>query len=192
MGVLVGPGPRRPGPLLFATANAKQGANWNEGLGGFGNDSTHYPYPCRRHHDRPVTGLWVARLHDAKRGTSQISQGASFLCARQRTLLDCQCGIRFSLTPGSVPCIHHEAHSRRCPRLRHGPHSRQRLCLSHDPKSLIAASTKNSSTQERNVNIRHASQRERCSKARFYVRVSNFGSVAMFAANRCASLCCAI
>jgi hypothetical protein len=54
---------------------------------GYGNDSTHYPHPCRRHHDRAVTGLWLASLHDGKRGTSQISQSAS-LYAWQRTLLE--------------------------------------------------------------------------------------------------------
>ena len=41
----------------------------------------------RRHHDGTVTGLWLASLHDAKRGPRQISQGASLL-ARQRTLLE--------------------------------------------------------------------------------------------------------
>ena len=80
------------------------------------------------------------------------------------------------------PCDTH--HGPQCPRLRHGPYSRQRLCLSHDPKSLTAASTQESSTQDRNVNIRHASRREQCSKARFYVRTSNSGSLAMFAAIR--------
>jgi hypothetical protein len=54
---------------------------------GYGNDSTHYPHPCRRHHNRTVTGLWLASLHDGKRGTSQISQSAS-LYAWQRTLLE--------------------------------------------------------------------------------------------------------
>jgi hypothetical protein len=37
--------------------------------------------------DRAVTGLWFVSLHDGKRGTRQISQGASLL-ARQRTLLE--------------------------------------------------------------------------------------------------------
>jgi hypothetical protein len=59
----------------------------NEGSNGFANDSTHYSHPCRRHHDRAVTGLWLVSLHDGKRGTPQISQGASLL-ARQRTLLE--------------------------------------------------------------------------------------------------------
>ncbi len=54
---------------------------------GFGNDNTHYPYPCRRRHDRAVTGLWLASLHDGKRGTRQVSQGASYL-ARHQPLLD--------------------------------------------------------------------------------------------------------
>jgi hypothetical protein len=82
------------------------------------------------------------------------------------------------------PCDTH--HGPQCPRLRHDPYSRQRLCLSHDPKST-AASTQESSTQERNVDIRHASRREQCSKARFYVRASNSGSLAIFAAIRRAS-----
>ena len=51
-----------------------------------GNDNTHYAYPGRRLHDRVVTGLWLVGLHDGKRGTRQVSQGASLL-ARQRTLL---------------------------------------------------------------------------------------------------------
>ncbi len=54
---------------------------------GFGHDNTHDPYLCRRHHDRAVSGLWLASLHDGKRGTRQISQGASFV-ARQRALLE--------------------------------------------------------------------------------------------------------
>ncbi|MGC2071017.1 MAG: hypothetical protein WA694_06855, partial [Pseudolabrys sp.] len=41
----------------------------------------------RRRHDGAVTGLWLASLHDAKRGPRQISQGASLL-ARPRTLLE--------------------------------------------------------------------------------------------------------
>jgi hypothetical protein len=52
---------------------------------GYGNDSTHYPHPCRRHHDRAVTGLWLASLHDGKRGTSQISQSASLFAATPTT-----------------------------------------------------------------------------------------------------------
>jgi hypothetical protein len=57
---------------------------------GFGNDSTHYPNLCRRHHDRAVTCFWLASLHDGKRGTGQISQGDASLCAP--TLLERQCG----------------------------------------------------------------------------------------------------
>jgi hypothetical protein len=53
----------------------------------YGHDSTHHPHPCRRHHDRAVTGLWLASLHDGKRGTCQVSQGASYL-ARHEPLLD--------------------------------------------------------------------------------------------------------
>jgi hypothetical protein len=51
------------------------------------NDNTHYAYPCRRHHDRSVTGLWLVSLHDGKRGTRQVSQGASCL-GRHQSLLD--------------------------------------------------------------------------------------------------------
>jgi len=50
------------------------------------NDNTHYAHLGGHHHDRAVTGLWVVSLHDGKRGTHQISQGASLL-ASQRTLL---------------------------------------------------------------------------------------------------------
>jgi hypothetical protein len=58
-----------------------------------GNDSTNYPYPYRRHHDRAVTGLWLASLHDGKRGTCQVSQGASCL-GRHQALLDIRGGTR--------------------------------------------------------------------------------------------------
>jgi hypothetical protein len=51
-----------------------------------GNDDSHYACPCRRRHDRAVTGLWLVGLHDGKRGSRQIPQGASLL-APQRTLL---------------------------------------------------------------------------------------------------------
>ena len=37
------------------------------------NDDTHYAYPCRRPHDRAVTGFWLVSLHDEKRGTCQVS-----------------------------------------------------------------------------------------------------------------------
>jgi hypothetical protein len=57
---------------------------------GFGNDSTHYPNPCCRHHDRAVTCFWLANLHDGKRGTGQISQGDASLYAP--TLLERRCG----------------------------------------------------------------------------------------------------
>ena len=49
-------------------------------------------------------GLWLTNLHDGKRGPRQISQGASLL-VRQRTLLECWCGIRFSRTRGSPRAI---------------------------------------------------------------------------------------
>ncbi len=57
------------------------------GPGVAGSDNSHYSYSCRRHHDRAVTGLWLACLHDGQRGTRQVSQSASLL-ARQQTLLD--------------------------------------------------------------------------------------------------------
>src|SRR5262249_39873107 len=50
--------------------------SFDKSRNGFGNDNTHYPYPYRRHHDRAVTGGWLASLHDGKRGTCQVSQGA--------------------------------------------------------------------------------------------------------------------
>ena len=79
---------------------------------------------------------------------------------------------------GQCPCDTH--HRPQCPRLRHGPHSRQRLCLSHDPKSLTAASTQESSTQERNVDIRHASRERRSVHYSLSVRLM----VAFFSAGR--------
>jgi hypothetical protein len=60
---------------------------------GFGNDSTHYLHSCRRHHNRAVTGLWLTSLHDGKRGTCQVSQGASCL-GRHQPLLDIRNGTR--------------------------------------------------------------------------------------------------
>ncbi len=46
-------------------------------------------------------GLWLANLHDRKRGSREISQGASLL-VRQRTLLECQCRRWFSRIRGST------------------------------------------------------------------------------------------
>jgi hypothetical protein len=57
------------------------------GPNGFGNDNAHYATFCGLHHDRVVTSLWLASLHDDRRGSCQISQGASLL-ARQQTLLE--------------------------------------------------------------------------------------------------------
>src|SRR5215470_17369358 len=54
---------------------------------GLGRDSTHYLHSCRRHHNRAVTGLWLASLHDGKRGTCQVSQAACCL-GRHQPLLD--------------------------------------------------------------------------------------------------------
>ena len=53
---LIGPDRRWSGLLFFSGIMA--------------NDSTRYLHSCRRHHDRPITSLWLAGLHDAKRGTS--------------------------------------------------------------------------------------------------------------------------
>ncbi len=50
-------------------------------------DSTHYLHSCCRHHNRTVTGIWLASLHDGKRGTCQVSQAASCL-DRHQPLLD--------------------------------------------------------------------------------------------------------
>jgi len=60
---------------------------------GLGNDSTHYLHSCRRHHNRAVTGLWLTSLHDGKRGTCQVFQGASCL-GRHQPLLDIRNGTR--------------------------------------------------------------------------------------------------
>jgi hypothetical protein len=66
---------------------------------GFGNDSTHYPNPCRRHHERAVTGFWLASLHDGKRGTSQISQGDASLHAPKLLERQRGCARAFATTP---------------------------------------------------------------------------------------------
>ena len=63
------------------------------------NDDTHYAYPGRRPHDRAVTGLWLASLHDGKRGTRQVSQTASCL-GRHQPLLD----IRNSARDATLSC----------------------------------------------------------------------------------------
>jgi hypothetical protein len=89
---------RYPVPANLLSKNDK-------GRSGFGNDNTHYPYPCRRRHDRAVTGLWLASLHDGKRGTCQVSQGASYL-ARHQPLLDVRGSARAfatTRTRGSAP-----------------------------------------------------------------------------------------
>ena len=52
----------------------------------YDSDSTHYLHSYRDHH-RAVTGLWLTSLHDGKRGTRQVSQGASCL-GRHQPLLD--------------------------------------------------------------------------------------------------------
>jgi hypothetical protein len=79
-----------PGLPFFGTAKRETGVL-------IGTQSTHYPRHCRRHHDLAVTGLWLASLHDGKRGTSQISQGDASLYAR--TLLERQCGCVGAFEP---------------------------------------------------------------------------------------------
>jgi hypothetical protein len=37
---------------------------------GYGSDITHYLHSRRHHHNRAVTGSWLASLHDGKRSTS--------------------------------------------------------------------------------------------------------------------------
>ena len=70
------------------------------------NDNTHYA-PCRRHHDRAVTSLWLVSLHDGKRGTRQVSQGASCL-GRHQSLLDIRDSARAfaTLTCGRTRALH--------------------------------------------------------------------------------------
>jgi hypothetical protein len=58
------------------------------GPNGFGNDNAHYASFCGLHRGRVVTSLWLASMHDDKRGSCQISQGAASLLARQQTLLE--------------------------------------------------------------------------------------------------------
>jgi len=71
------------------------------------NDNTHYAYPCRRHRDRTVTSLWLVNLHDGKRGTCQVSQGASCL-GRHQSLLDIRDSARAfaTLTCGRTRTFH--------------------------------------------------------------------------------------
>ena len=71
------------------------------------NDDTRYAYSGRRHHDRAVTGLWLVSLHDEKRGTCQIPQGASCL-GRHQSLLDIRNSARpcATLTCGRTCAFH--------------------------------------------------------------------------------------
>jgi hypothetical protein len=62
-GALIGPGLSGRGFFSLAQEKRETGVL-------IGTKSTHYPDDCRRHHDRAVTGLWLANLHDTKRGTS--------------------------------------------------------------------------------------------------------------------------
>ena len=70
---------------------------------GYDSDSTHYLHSCRRHHNRAITGLWLASLHDRKRGACQVSQAASCL-GRHQPLLDIRNSARAfaTLTCGSA------------------------------------------------------------------------------------------
>ena len=70
---------------------------------GYDSDSTHYLHSCRRHHNRAITGLWLASLHDGKRGACQVSQATSCL-GRHQPLLDIRNSARTfaTLTCGSV------------------------------------------------------------------------------------------
>jgi hypothetical protein len=70
---------------------------------GYDSDSADYLHSCHRHHNRPVTGLWFASLHDGKRGTCQVSQAASCL-GRYQPLLDIRNSARTfaALTCGSA------------------------------------------------------------------------------------------
>jgi hypothetical protein len=54
---------------------------------GYDSDRTHCLHSCHRDHNRAVTSLWLANLHDGKRGACQVSQGASYL-GRHQPLLD--------------------------------------------------------------------------------------------------------
>ena len=103
------------------------------------NDNTQYAHLGGHHHDRAVTGLWVVSLHDGKRGTHQISQGASLL-ASQRNIA--------GMTVRDTVLVH--------PRQTSDPHSHQCACL-HNPKSLEAALAAEEPL-ERNVVIRHVSR----------------------------------
>ena len=69
------------------------------------------------------------------------------------------------------PCIRHGPHhAPQCPRRPRDRHLRWLPCLLEDPKPLTAAMT-----QERSVNIRHASRGDGCDSS---------GSLAIFAAIR--------
>jgi hypothetical protein len=87
--------PAASGPVIHRVFTGKTGDlvfARRRGLA-LANDSTHYLHSCRRHHNRAVTGLWLTSLHDGKRGTCQVSQGASCL-GRHQPLLDIRNGTR--------------------------------------------------------------------------------------------------
>jgi hypothetical protein len=78
--------PRSLAPKQQRPKQARQfgpGQRWED----YSSVRTHYLHSCRRHHTRAVTGLWLASLHDRKRGTCEVSQSASYL-ARHEPLLD--------------------------------------------------------------------------------------------------------
>jgi hypothetical protein len=114
------------------------------------------PRRCRASHGTDRACRWLASLHDDKRGTCQVFQGASCL-GRHQPLLDIRdSGCAFTtLTCGSARAFATTPKSRQCLCLPHDPKSRQCLCLPHDPKSIAAASM----SLERHVNIRHVSRK---------------------------------
>jgi len=124
---------------------------------GFGNGSTLYRSLRPRLHDRAFTRYWLASLHDGKRGTRQVSQGAPYL-GRHQPLLDVRGSVRAFTTTrtrgraGAFPTTRNRGSA--C--AFRDPKSRQRL--PPDPKSIAAASI----SPERNVNIRHVSREDIC------------------------------
>jgi hypothetical protein len=101
--------PTRPGPFLrnLWTTGITPGTSQDfplfpsQGLATgwvlIGTQSTHHPHHRSRYHDRAVIWLWLASLHDGKRGTCQVSQAASCL-GRHQPLLDIRRSARTSAT----------------------------------------------------------------------------------------------
>src|SRR5262245_10724846 len=79
---------KQAGDLFFAAIKGLIPKNDMSPSGRLDNDNAHYASFCGRHHDRFVNGLWLASLHDKKRGPKKIPQSASlFSLAWQRALL---------------------------------------------------------------------------------------------------------